>query len=174
MGRPRTACSAAIGSATAALEMIDRDGLGDLSMRKLAAALGVQAASLYKHYPTKDDVLDDVASQVVSGAETPRLSMRVTTGTARRLRAGSSPRRRWPPPPQPGALPGRRARPAATPACGSPMPCTAVWCARAGYPAERDADRRGDPVAGVGLHGRVVLRAGSPTTSRSTVTATRT
>lgn len=53
-----------------ALEIIDRAGLGELSMRKLAAELGVQAASLYKHYPTKDDVLDDVASQVVTAVDT--------------------------------------------------------------------------------------------------------
>lgn len=54
----------------AALGIIDRAGLGELSMRKLAAELGVQAASLYKHYPTKDEVLDDVASRVVSAVDT--------------------------------------------------------------------------------------------------------
>ena len=47
----------------AALTIIDRGGLSGLSMRRLAAELGVQAASLYKHYPTKDDVLDDIARE---------------------------------------------------------------------------------------------------------------
>lgn len=45
-----------------ALRLIDADGLDTLSMRRLAAELGVQAASLYSHYPTKDHVLDAVAN----------------------------------------------------------------------------------------------------------------
>jgi len=45
-----------------ALRLIDADGLDALSMRRLAAELGVQAASLYSHYPTKDHVLDAVAN----------------------------------------------------------------------------------------------------------------
>jgi AcrR family transcriptional regulator len=70
MGRPRVPLLSRDRIRDAALEMIDRDGLDGLSMRKLATALGVQAASLYRHYATKDDVLDDVASRVVSGVET--------------------------------------------------------------------------------------------------------
>ena len=34
------------------------------AVRKLAAELGVQAASLYKHYPTKDQVLDAITASV--------------------------------------------------------------------------------------------------------------
>jgi AcrR family transcriptional regulator len=41
----------------AALELVDRDGLEELSMRKLAAALDVEAMSLYKHVTNKDDLL---------------------------------------------------------------------------------------------------------------------
>jgi len=52
------------------LAIIDRDGLSGLSMRKLAAELGLQAASLYKHYPTKDDVLDDIARGVIGRVDT--------------------------------------------------------------------------------------------------------
>ena len=37
---------------------------------RLAAELGVQASSLYKHYPTKDDVLDAVASRVAGEIDT--------------------------------------------------------------------------------------------------------
>lgn len=70
MGRPRVPLLSRERIRDAALEMIDRDGLDGLSMRKLATVLGVQAASLYKHYPTKDDVLDDVASRVVSDVAT--------------------------------------------------------------------------------------------------------
>lgn len=68
MGRPRVLSRERIRDS--ALLIIDRAGLGELSMRKLAAELGVQAASLYKHYPTKDDVLDDVASQIVTAVDT--------------------------------------------------------------------------------------------------------
>jgi TetR/AcrR family tetracycline transcriptional repressor len=48
----------------AALELVDRDGLDELSMRKLAADLGVEAMSLYKHVDNKDDLLAGVADLV--------------------------------------------------------------------------------------------------------------
>ena len=47
---------------TAALELIDREGLEALSMRKLGAELGVEAMSLYNHVANKDDVLDGVVT----------------------------------------------------------------------------------------------------------------
>ena len=49
----------------AALALVDRDGLEALSMRKLAAELGVRAASLYSHVATKDDLLNDVANEII-------------------------------------------------------------------------------------------------------------
>src|ERR1041384_52855 len=52
-----------------ALEIIDRDGLDGLSMRKLAASLGVQAASLYGHVRTKDQLLNDIASSILSSVD---------------------------------------------------------------------------------------------------------
>lgn len=70
MGRPRVPLLSRDRIRDTALEMIDRDGLSELSMRKLAAELGVQASSLYKHYPTKDDVLDAVASRVAAEIDT--------------------------------------------------------------------------------------------------------
>jgi AcrR family transcriptional regulator len=42
--------------AEAALSMIDAEGLDALSMRKLGAALGVEAMSLYNHVRNKDDL----------------------------------------------------------------------------------------------------------------------
>ncbi len=42
----------------AALGLVDRAGLGSLSMRALGAELGVEAMSLYKHVPNKDAILD--------------------------------------------------------------------------------------------------------------------
>ena len=60
MPRPRVPLLSRERIRETALELIDRDGLPELSMRKLAAELGVQAASLYGHYPTKDDLLADI------------------------------------------------------------------------------------------------------------------
>ncbi len=53
-----------------ALAMIDEQGLAALSMRRLARELGVQAASLYSHYPTKDHVLDAVANLLTKHVDT--------------------------------------------------------------------------------------------------------
>lgn len=41
-----------------ALEIVDADGLAALTMRRLAADLGIEAASLYHHVPNKQAVLD--------------------------------------------------------------------------------------------------------------------
>jgi AcrR family transcriptional regulator len=45
----------------AALDFIDANGVEALSMRKLGAALGVEAMSLYNHVSNKEDLLDGVA-----------------------------------------------------------------------------------------------------------------
>jgi AcrR family transcriptional regulator len=42
----------------AALELVDRDGLSALSMRRLGAELGVEAMALYRYAPSKDALLD--------------------------------------------------------------------------------------------------------------------
>ena len=46
--------------ATAALGVIDRDGLNALTMKRLGIELGVEAMSLYFHYANKDEILDAV------------------------------------------------------------------------------------------------------------------
>jgi AcrR family transcriptional regulator len=48
----------------AALDLIDRDGLDDLSMRKLAAELGIETMSLYKRVASKDDLLTGIAELI--------------------------------------------------------------------------------------------------------------
>ncbi|MFK4224665.1 TetR/AcrR family transcriptional regulator C-terminal domain-containing protein [Streptomyces sp. NPDC019890] len=50
----------------AALEVIDDEGVDALSMRRLAAALGVQAMSLYNHVDGKADVLDGVTEHITT------------------------------------------------------------------------------------------------------------
>ena len=49
----------------AAVELVDASGLDALSMRKLGAALGVEAMSLYNHVDNKDDVLDGILDAVL-------------------------------------------------------------------------------------------------------------
>ena len=51
---------------TAAMELIDADGLGEFTTRKLAATLGVRGPSLYNYFATKDEILDAVAHEVTS------------------------------------------------------------------------------------------------------------
>jgi AcrR family transcriptional regulator len=56
---------------SAALEIVDRDGLERLTMRHLAAELGVEAPSLYKHVRGKDDLLDGVAEVIYGAVQVP-------------------------------------------------------------------------------------------------------
>ncbi len=56
---------------TAALRLVDRDGVEALSMRRLGAALRVEAMSLYKHVPDKATLVDAVAARVLAGFAPP-------------------------------------------------------------------------------------------------------
>lgn len=55
----------------AALELIDEHGLDALSMRKLGAALQVEAMSLYNHVSSKEDLLTGVADLLLEMVEIP-------------------------------------------------------------------------------------------------------
>jgi AcrR family transcriptional regulator len=74
----------------AALDLVDRDGAGALSMRRLGAELGVEAMTLYHYLPNKDALLDGIVERVMAQAET-RLADgpwdRALTAYARSLRA---------------------------------------------------------------------------------------
>ncbi len=48
----------------AALRIVDEEGLDELTMRRLAQAVGVEAPSLYKHISAKTDILDGIAGLV--------------------------------------------------------------------------------------------------------------
>jgi AcrR family transcriptional regulator len=50
--------------ANAALALIDNDGLGELTMRKLGADLDVEAMSLYNHVSNKSDLLAAIGDQL--------------------------------------------------------------------------------------------------------------
>ncbi|MDT0467743.1 TetR/AcrR family transcriptional regulator [Streptomyces gibsoniae] len=56
VGRPAERSRAEI--TAAAVELADREGLEAVSMRRVAAALGTGAASLYRYVATRDDLLD--------------------------------------------------------------------------------------------------------------------
>jgi AcrR family transcriptional regulator len=49
-----------------ALELIDRDGIDQLSMRRLAVALGRDPMTLYRHATNKADLFDGVAETVLA------------------------------------------------------------------------------------------------------------
>ncbi len=55
----------------AGLELADADGLDAVSMRRVAARLGVQAMSLYNHVASKDALLDGMLERVLQEAKLP-------------------------------------------------------------------------------------------------------
>lgn len=69
--------------ADAALTLLDRLGLPDLSMRRLAAELDVQPSALYWHFANKQELLGAVADRIV--ARIPRATQTEGTLEARLL-----------------------------------------------------------------------------------------
>jgi AcrR family transcriptional regulator len=55
----------------AALDIVDQDGLRELTMRRLADELGTGPASLYRHVASRDDLLVEVADLVLGELEAP-------------------------------------------------------------------------------------------------------
>ncbi|MDF9714871.1 TetR family transcriptional regulator [Nocardioides sp. ChNu-153] len=51
-----------------AVDVLDRYGLGDLSMRRLGAELGVRPSALYHHFPSKQALLAAVADEILARA----------------------------------------------------------------------------------------------------------
>jgi AcrR family transcriptional regulator len=49
-----------------ATKILDEEGLGALSTRRLAHELGVRAPSLYNHFVTKEQILDAVADTIIT------------------------------------------------------------------------------------------------------------
>lgn len=56
---------------TAALALVDREGLGSLSMRRLGQELGVEAMSLYNHLSGKEEILAGLVDLVLAQIEVP-------------------------------------------------------------------------------------------------------
>jgi AcrR family transcriptional regulator len=55
----------------AAIALADRDGLADLSMRRLAGELGVATMSLYRHIPSRDDLMLAMIDATLGSVELP-------------------------------------------------------------------------------------------------------
>lgn len=55
-----------------AMRLADKGGIEQLSMRKLAQSLNVEAMSLYNHVKNKDDVLDGMVGLVIEQFELPK------------------------------------------------------------------------------------------------------
>lgn len=94
----------------AALDLVDEDGLGALSMRRLGARLDVEAMTLYHHVPNKDALLDGLVELVLreaAGEPAGDEWRAVLRGYAHRLRAALLA--------HPGALPLAVSRSASTP-----------------------------------------------------------
>ncbi|MDQ3146433.1 MAG: TetR/AcrR family transcriptional regulator C-terminal domain-containing protein [Actinomycetota bacterium] len=74
MARARTAKRTALSRqviVTTALELLDQEGLGALSMRRLADALGVGTMSVYSYVADKADLIDGVAECVLADVRLP-------------------------------------------------------------------------------------------------------
>ncbi len=55
----------------AAVDLADRGGIDELSMRKLGQELGVEGMALYRHVRNKDAILDGIVDVVVGQIKTP-------------------------------------------------------------------------------------------------------
>ena len=70
-----------------ALSLVDHEGLGALSMRRLGQELGVEAMSLYHHVANKDDILDGMVDTVFGEIELPGEGTEWKTAMRRRARS---------------------------------------------------------------------------------------
>lgn len=66
----------------AAVNLIARYGYEAVSMRQLAAEVGVQPAALYRYFPTKEDLLYDLMTAHMNALVSSWESTRPTTGDA--------------------------------------------------------------------------------------------
>lgn len=132
MARPRKPLLSRDRIVTAALSLVDAEGLAAVSTRRLAAELGVSGPSLYNHFRTKDQILEAVADSVSAQVD---LSM-FDAADGRDWRTALHD---WVvsyraallahPNIVPVLAQGPGRRPAGS---GSPMPCSARWWTRAG------------------------------------------
>lgn len=74
MARPASPIITRGRASSIALEVIDTLGLDKLSLRIVAARMGVKGASLYHHFKDRDDLLREVARHMLAKAPLPPIS----------------------------------------------------------------------------------------------------
>ena len=72
---------------SAAVALADREGIGALTMRRLAQELGVEAMSLYHHVANKGDILDGMVDTVFTEIELPGQGTEWKTAMRERARS---------------------------------------------------------------------------------------
>src|SRR5437016_1007633 len=68
MARPKQPLIETAAATAKALELIDRHGVAEFNLRRLAVALGVSPSSLYHHFQSKDEILSQVCRLVIEDA----------------------------------------------------------------------------------------------------------
>jgi TetR/AcrR family transcriptional regulator, tetracycline repressor protein len=71
MPRPKTPLISRRNALVAALEIIDREGLDAMRIRRLGEELGVNGASLYHHFENKDEIVVGAAELALQYVRTP-------------------------------------------------------------------------------------------------------
>jgi AcrR family transcriptional regulator len=70
-----------------AVALADAEGIGSLTMRRLAQELGIEAMSLYHHVANKDDILDGMVDMVFGEIELPSVDAEWKTAMRQRARS---------------------------------------------------------------------------------------
>ncbi len=71
----------------AALDVVDREGLDALSMRRVGDELGVEAMSLYNHVPSKAALLDGIHERILDEMDRPQAARTWTAYARHQARA---------------------------------------------------------------------------------------
>jgi AcrR family transcriptional regulator len=112
----------------AALAIVDREGLGAISMRRLGEELGVEAMSLYNHVANKAAVLDGIFETMLGELSAPKRSSSWQATLRERAVAFRAVLRA-----HPNALPIFGTRPAVTPASIAHVEAMLAVLRRAGF-----------------------------------------
>lgn len=112
----------------AAVVLLDREGMDGLSMRKLGAALGVEAMSLYNHVESKGALLDGIHERILATLDPPPSTRHWQAFTRHQAHALHRALLT-----HPNAIPLFATRPAATPAAIAQLDLYVNLLVRAGF-----------------------------------------
>ncbi len=71
----------------AAVDVVDREGIEALSMRRLGQELGVEAMSLYRYVPSKADLLNGIHETILAEVVVPKVTREWSTTARKYARA---------------------------------------------------------------------------------------